>query len=206
MSPKAHFFYMSFVKFGLPKRKQTKFKDLSVTNQFNLLVKYTAMLLKVINIDDKVHVFGNHCTPVWTDKGMDTCIPWQVNMSCPFNTYNENDKQVTFCMMAKEVYEDRFSFLAHWYLFHILKDPYRAWCQLTMTDVYGKTVQCESSEIKPNDCITYVMSLMKLKFPTTCTYLKLVHLTGCKSNAKSLNSLMPKRMFLPLSPQNIGYG
>ncbi len=54
--------------------------------------------------------------------------------------------------MPKEVYEDKYSFLAHWYLFHILKEPYRAWYQLTVTDTYGIKVQCESSEIKPNDC------------------------------------------------------
>ncbi len=72
-------------------------------------------------------------------------------MPCPFNMYDENDKQVTFYTMPKEVYEERF-FLAHWYLFHILKKPYRAWCQLTITDVYGTTIQCDLSEIKPNDC------------------------------------------------------
>ncbi len=59
---------MSFVKFGLPKSKQTKFEDLSVTNQFDLLLKYTAMLCKVINIDDKVHVLHNHGAPVWADR------------------------------------------------------------------------------------------------------------------------------------------
>ncbi len=118
---------MSFVKFGLPKSKQTKFEDLSVTNQFDLLLKYTAMLCKVINIDDKVHVLHNHGAPVWADRGVDTCIPWQVNMTCPFNAYDENNKQISFCTMPKEVYEDTYSFLAHWYLFHILKEPYRAW-------------------------------------------------------------------------------
>ncbi len=59
---------------------------------------------------------------------------------------------VTSCSMPKEVYEDRYSFLAHWYLFHILKEPYTACCQLTTTDVYGNKIQCKSSEIKPNDC------------------------------------------------------
>ncbi len=100
-------FDMSFVKFGLPKSKQTRFKDLSVTNQYDLLVKYTAMFCKVINIDDKVHFVVNHGSPEWADRGVDTCIPWQVNMPCPFNTYNMDDKQITFCMMPKDVYEDR---------------------------------------------------------------------------------------------------
>ncbi len=105
----------------------------------------------MINIDDKVHVIGNHGTIVWADRGVDTCIQWQVNMTCPFNTYIENDKQITFITMPKEVYEDRISFLAHWYLFHILKEPYMACCQLAMADVYGNKVQCETNEIKPND-------------------------------------------------------
>ncbi len=171
--PKSSPFDIRFVKFGLLKRRQTKFEDLSVTNQFDLLVKYTAMLYKVININDKVHVLGNHGTPVWADRGVDSCIPWQVNMTCPFNTYNENDKQVTFCTMPKEVYEDRYYFLAHLYLFHILKEPYRAWCQLTMTDAYGKTIQCESSEIKPNDCRKHYIrhGFDEVKAPNYCIYL-----------------------------------
>ncbi len=68
---------MSFVKFGLPKNNQTRFENLSVTTQYDL-VKYTAMLRKVTNIDDKVHVVVNHSAPVWADRGVDTCIPWQV--------------------------------------------------------------------------------------------------------------------------------
>ncbi len=78
--------------------------------------------------------------------------PWQVNMPCPFNTNDEDNQPVTTCTMPKEVYEDRYSFLAHCYLFHILKEPYRAWCQLTATDAFGNKVQCDLSEIKPNDC------------------------------------------------------
>ncbi len=74
------------------------------------------------------------------------------NKLCPFNMYDESDQPVTTCTMPKEVYEDRYSFLAHWYLFHILKEPYRVWCQLTVTDPYGNKIQCESSEIQPNDC------------------------------------------------------
>ncbi len=117
---------MSFVKFRLPKWKQLKFKELSVTNQFEVLTTYTRMLRNMINIDDKVHVVCNNGTPVWVDRGIDTCIPWLVNMPCPFNTYDESDQPVTTCTMPKEVYEDRYSFLAHWYLFHICKEPYRA--------------------------------------------------------------------------------
>ncbi len=117
---------MSFVKFGLPKGQKLKFEELSVTNQFEVLTKYTEVLLDVVNIDDKEYLVGNHGAPVWADRGIDTCIPWQVNMPCPFNTYDENDQMVTSCSMPKEVYEDIYSFLAHWYLFHILKEPYRA--------------------------------------------------------------------------------
>ncbi len=102
------------------------FLDVSVTNQFDLLLKYTAILRKVINIDDKVHVLGNHGAPVWADRGVDTCVPWQVNMSCHFNAYDKDDNQISFCTTPKEVYEDIYSFLAHCYLFHILKEPYWA--------------------------------------------------------------------------------
>lgn len=35
---------------GLPKSKQTKFEDLTVTIHFDFLVKYTDMLRKMINI------------------------------------------------------------------------------------------------------------------------------------------------------------
>ncbi len=55
--------------------------------------------------------------------------------------------------MPKESYQDKASFLAHWYLFHTIKDPYRAWCQLLTTDAYGKKVQCEGSESKDSDCL-----------------------------------------------------
>ncbi len=54
---------MSFIKLGLPKGKQLKFEELSVTNQFEVLTKYTEMLSNVINIDDKVHVcWQSQCT------------------------------------------------------------------------------------------------------------------------------------------------
>ncbi len=93
---------MSFIKFGLLKRKCLKFEDLTVTNQFEVFTKYTIMLRNVIDIDDKVHVLGNHGTLVWVDRGIDTCIPWQVNMPCPFNTYDEDNQPVTNCTMPKE--------------------------------------------------------------------------------------------------------
>ncbi len=60
IKPKSLPYDMSFIKCGLPKSKQTKSEDLSVTNQFDLLVKYTAVLCNVMYIDDKVHVLGNH--------------------------------------------------------------------------------------------------------------------------------------------------
>ncbi len=66
--------------------------------------------------------------------------------------YDDDNQPVTTCMMPKEVYEDRYSFLAHWNLFHILKEHYRALCQLTVTDTYRNKIQSESSEIKPYDC------------------------------------------------------
>ncbi len=57
--------------------------------------------------------------------------------------------------MPKESYEGKASFLAHSYLFHTIKDPYTAWCQLLTTDAYGKKVQCERSESKDSDCLKY---------------------------------------------------
>ncbi len=62
--PRSSPYDMSFIKFRLPKGKQLKFKELSVTNQFEVLTKYTEMLRNVINKDDKVHVVGNHAKPV----------------------------------------------------------------------------------------------------------------------------------------------
>ncbi len=73
--PRSSPYDVSFVKFGLPKGKQLNFEELSVTNQFEVLTKYTDMLHNVINIDDKVHVVGNHSASVWVDRGIDTCIP-----------------------------------------------------------------------------------------------------------------------------------
>ncbi len=116
--PTSSAFDMSFEKIQFTE-EQTKFEDLYVPNQFDFLVKYTAMLCKVIKIDGKVHVLGNHGAQVWADRGVDTYIPWQVNMTCPFNTHNKKDKQITFITMPKEVYEDRYSFLANWYLYYI---------------------------------------------------------------------------------------
>ncbi len=95
-----------FVKFGLLKGQKLKCEELSVAKQFEVLTKYTQVLHDVIDIDDKVHLVGNHGAPVWADRWIDTCIPWQVNMPCPFNTYDENDQIVTSCSMPKEVYED----------------------------------------------------------------------------------------------------
>ncbi len=63
-----------------------------------------------------------------------------------------NDTKSSSCAIPKEVYEDRYTFLAHWYIFDILKESYRAWCHLAMTDAYRKKVQRDMSEIKPNDC------------------------------------------------------
>ncbi len=57
--PRSSPYDMSVVKFGLLKGKQLKFEELSVTNQFEVLAKYTDMLRNVININDKVHVVGN---------------------------------------------------------------------------------------------------------------------------------------------------
>ncbi len=55
---------MSFVKFGLPKVQKLKFDELSVSNQFEVLTKYTQVLRDVVNIEDKVHLVGNHSPPV----------------------------------------------------------------------------------------------------------------------------------------------
>ncbi len=38
------------------------FGELSVTNKFEVLTNYTQMLRDVVNIDDKVHLVGNHST------------------------------------------------------------------------------------------------------------------------------------------------
>ncbi len=114
---------MSFVKFCLPKWQKLKFEELSVTNQFEVLTKYTQVLHDVIDIDDKVHLVGNHSAPVWADRGIDTCIPWQVHMPCSFNIYDENDQKVTSYSMPKEVYGDGYSFVAHWYLSISLRSP-----------------------------------------------------------------------------------
>ncbi len=65
--------------------------------------------------------------------------------------YDKDDRQITFCMMPKDVYEG-ILFLSALVFFHLFKEPYRAWCQLATTDVYGNKVQCESGEITPNDC------------------------------------------------------
>ncbi len=75
--------------------------------------------------------------------------------------------------MPKEVYVDRYSFIAHWYLLHILKEPYSAWCQFTTTDVYENKIQGESSEIKPMTVkdITSVTVLMMRRLPTICIYI-----------------------------------
>ncbi len=94
---------------------------------------------------------------MWNERGVDTCIPWRPNMPCPFNTYSKDSqaRKITACRMPKESYEDKASFLAHWYLFHTIKDPYRDWCQLVTMDAYGKKVQCEGSESKDCDCLKH---------------------------------------------------
>ncbi len=144
--PRSSPYHMSFVKFGLLKGKQLNFEDLTVANHFEILTKYTIMLRNVINIDDKVQVVGNHGAPVWVDRGIDTCISWQVNMPYPFNTYNEDNQQVTTCAMPKEVYEDKYSFFAYWYIFHILKEPYRVLCQwLTLLEIKSSAHRVKSN-------------------------------------------------------------
>ncbi len=41
--------------------------DLDVTEQFNYLHKYTQIIKKVINFDEKVHLIGNHANTVWNE-------------------------------------------------------------------------------------------------------------------------------------------
>ncbi len=137
------------MKFPLPKYDR-RWDEMDKTEQFNYLHKYTQILRKVINIDEKVNLIGNHGNTMWNERGVDTCILWHPNMSCLFNTYSKDGsiRKITSCRMHKESYEDKASFLAHWYLFQTIKDPYRAWCQLVTMDAYGKKVQCEGSESK----------------------------------------------------------
>ncbi len=94
---------------------------------------------------------------LWNERGMDTCIPCHPNNPCPFNKYSKEGRvrKITSCRMPKESYEDEASFLAHWYLFHTIKYPYCAWCQLVTMDAYGKKVQCEGSESKDSDCLKH---------------------------------------------------
>ncbi len=47
------------MKFALPKY-DIRWDDMDETEQFNYLRKYKQILRKVINIDEKVHLIGNH--------------------------------------------------------------------------------------------------------------------------------------------------
>ncbi len=123
--------------------------ELTEIKQFNYLHKYTQILKKVINIDEKVHlirIHGNMCgmKEAWN------LYPWRPNMPCPFTTYSKDAqaRQITACRTHKKSYEDKASFLAHWYLFHTIKDPYNALCQLVTMNAYGKKVQFERNDSK----------------------------------------------------------
>ncbi len=48
-----------WMKFSLPKYDR-KWEELTQSEQFNYLHKYTQFLKKVINIDERVHLIGNH--------------------------------------------------------------------------------------------------------------------------------------------------
>ncbi len=146
---------LSVIKLYLPKHEKRKWEKLTDEEMFSLFIKYMEVLKSIINIRDEVQLIDNHGAPVWNDRGLDTCIPWRANMPSPFTMYNHEGKKLTSSIMPKESYEDRASILAHWYLFHTLKDHYRAWCQLTTTDAYGNTVKCDANETKSSDCIKH---------------------------------------------------
>ncbi len=57
--------------------------------------------------------------------------------------------------MHKQSYEDKASFLDHWYLFHTIKKTYRVSCQFVKISAYGEKVQCEGSESEDNDCLKH---------------------------------------------------
>ncbi len=71
-APTTTHFDSSFPNFTLPKNRKRKFEELSKTEQFDVLDKYTETLCAVINVEDRVHVFGNHGAATWSDIGVDT--------------------------------------------------------------------------------------------------------------------------------------
>ncbi len=96
------------MKFALSKYDR-KWEELTKSEEFNYLHKYTKILKMVINIDERVHLIGNHGNTMWNEGGVDTCIPWHPNMPCPFNTYSKDGqaRRITSCRMPKNIHEDK---------------------------------------------------------------------------------------------------